>query len=61
MALDMEKYGPAFRAQVAADRARPNKYEGHEDKMIIWPGDDDEMTQEELNNLKPPPPYSPQE
>lgn len=51
MALDMEKYGADFRAQVAADRARPKKYKGQEDKMTIWP-DDDEMTQDELNKLK---------
>lgn len=52
MALDMEKYASAFKAQVAADAARPNKYEGHEDKMTIWPDDDDELTQDELNKLK---------
>lgn len=61
MALDMEKYAKAFREQVEKDAARPSLYKGQEDKMIIWPGDDDEMTQEELNNLKPPSPYSPQE
>ncbi len=61
MTLDMEKYAKSFREQVEKDAARPSLYKGHEDKMIIWPGDDDEMTQEELNNLKPPPPYSPQE
>ena len=53
MALDMDKYGDAFMAQVAADAARPKKYKGQEDKMTIWPDDDDEMTQGELNKLKP--------
>lgn len=52
MALDMDKYGDAFKVQVAADAARPKKYKGQEDKMTIWPDDDEEMTQDELNKLK---------